>query len=110
MIFKIFKIRNMIREGTENPSQFASSEAGNFFVSMFVMPILSAVLLLGGLFILGYTTLLGGPYGFFKFMFVLSLICIASFFFILRKLYKVVKQSTKTVVNETIKVESKIVE
>lgn len=110
MIFKIFQMQRMIREGKENPSNFASNQAGDLFKGIFVMPVISALIFFGIFFVLGYTTLLGGPYGFFKFLFVLTLIGIVFFVLILRKLYRAIKQTTKTVVDKTIIVESKIVE
>jgi len=110
MIFRVLQIRKMIREGKEDPGKFAGGQAGDLFMGLLLMPIISAVLLLGGLFILGYTPLLGGPFGFFKFFFWLSIFCVFFFFMILRKVYKMIKNTTKSAVNDTIKVESKVVE
>lgn len=110
MIFRVLKIKNMVRDARENPGNFASSQVGDLFMGMFIMPIISAVLLLGGLFILGFTELLGGPYSFFRFFFWLSIFCMFFFFYILRKMYKLVKSTTKGAVDQTIKVESKVVE
>ncbi|MDQ5954583.1 MAG: hypothetical protein QG583_511 [Patescibacteria group bacterium] len=110
MIFRVLKIKNMVRDARENPGNFASSQVGDLFMGMFIMPIISAVLLLGGLFILGFTEILGGPYSFFRFFFWLSIFCMFFFFYILRKMYKLVKSTTKGAVDQTIKVESKVVE
>ncbi len=110
MIFRVLKIKNMVRDARENPGNFAGSQVGDLFMGIFIMPIISAILLLGGLFILGFTEILGGPYSFFRFFFWLSIFCVFFFFYILRKMYKLVKSTTKGVVDQTIKVESKVVE
>jgi len=110
MIFKVFKIRNMIKEGKENPGKFAGNQAGELLMSMFVMPIISAIVFLGGLLVLGFTTLLGGPYGLAKFLFYIVLFFTFFLSLILRKVYLLVKKSTKNTVEQTIKVESKVVE
>lgn len=110
MIFKILKIRNTMKELKQDPGKFAGGELGGFFMGMFLMPIISAVLLLGGLFIIGFTEVLGGPYGFFKILFFLVLFPVMLFFFMLSRVYKVIKASTKSAVDETIVVSSKVVE
>jgi len=110
MIFQIFKIRNTIKDVKNNPSKFAGDELGNLFMSIFIMPIISGVTLLIGLFILGYTHFLGGPYGFFRFLFVVSIIGVFCFFYMLKKVYNLIKQTTKNTLDQTIKVESKVVE
>lgn len=110
MIFRVLKIKNMVRDAKENPGNFASGEIGDLFMGLFIMPIISAVLLLGGLFILGFTEVLGGPYSFFRFFFWLAIFCIFFFFYLLRKMYKLVKSTTKNAVDQTIKVESKVIE
>lgn len=110
MIFRMLKVHKMARDAKENPGKFATDEASNLFVSMLLMPIISAVLLIGLLFILGFTTWLGGPFAFFKFLFFFSVIGITTFFFILRKAYLAMKRAASSSVNKTIKVESKVVE
>lgn len=110
MIFKALQIRKMIKEGTEDPGKFAGNQVSDLFIGIFVLPIIAATTLLGGLFILGFTSILGGPYSFFRFFFFISIFCVFTFFMILRKMYKMIKKNTKHVVDRTIKVDSKIVE
>lgn len=100
----------MAREAKENPGKFASEEMGNLFGSILIMPLISALFFLALFFILGYTTLLGGPFGFFKFIFIMLAIGSIFFFSILRKIHRALKQTTKNQINETIKVESKVLE
>lgn len=110
MIFKIFKIKNTIKDLKENPGKFAGEEAGGFFLGMILGPIFVPLLVLILLFILGFTSLIGGPFGFFKFLFFLLLIPSSIIFWILFKAYKFIKGSAKKAVDDTIKVESKVVE
>ena len=110
MIFKVFKIKNMAKEAKENPGKFAGGQVGELFLGMLIIPSLLAVFFLVSFFILGYTSLLGGPFGFFKVLFIFSVFCILCLGYFLRKIYKMIKVVTKDVVESTIKVESKIVE
>ena len=103
----------MAKEAKEDPSKFASGQAGDFFLDILIMP---AVLVLGSLtvlFILGFTSFpsfLGGPNLFFRILFFLALTAIFFASYFLYKIYKVIKSVTKKVVDKTIKVESKVVE
>lgn len=74
------------------------------------MKISKIVLFMALFFVLGYTHLFGGPYGFFKFLFVLSLIGVIITFLILRKIFLLFKTTTKKSEDETIKVDSKVIE
>lgn len=110
MIFQVLQIRKMASEAKENPGKFAGGQVGELFISMFVLPTLFAIAFLSGLFVLGYTTLLGGPYGFFKVIFLLSIFGILCIVYFLIKIYKMIQGVTKKVVDATITVESKVVE
>jgi uncharacterized membrane protein (DUF373 family) len=100
----------MVRDANRDPGHLAAGMVGDVFVGMFLLPVVLTVVFLGLFFVLGYTHLLGGPFGFFRFLFVVSIIGGFLFFFILYKLYRVIKNTTKHSVNSSIKVESKIVE
>jgi len=100
----------MAKEASENPGVFASEEVSNMIKGMLVMPFISAFLLLGFLFVFGFTTWLGGPFALFRFLFFFALIGVSTFFFILRKAYIAMKRAAKSKVNQTIEVESKVVE
>lgn len=100
----------MIKEGKENPGKFAGNQAGDLLMGMFIMPIISAMVFLGGFFVLGFTTILGGPYSLVKFLFYILLIFVFFLSLIFRKVYLLLKKSTKSTVDDTIKVESKVVE
>jgi hypothetical protein len=110
MILQIFKIRNMAKEAKENPGSFAGSQVGEMFMGILIVPALLALFFTALFFVLGYTTLLGGPFGFFKILFIFSVFCILCLSYFLRKIYKMIKVVTKDVVDSTIKVDSKVVE
>lgn len=74
LIFKIFKIRKSIKEIEESPSQFASSEVRDTLWGLILAPIIIIIIGVIIFFILGYTNLFGFHFGFFKFLFWLSLI------------------------------------
>lgn len=110
MIFKILQVRNIVREAQADPGKFAGEGVRGVFTGMFIMPTIFILVLVAGLFVLGFTDLLGGPYGFFKFLFWFAAICLIGFFIILWRIYRMVKSFTKGVVDDTIKVNSKIIE
>lgn len=110
MIFRILKVRKTMKELKEDPSKLAGEEAGGFFMGMILGPALIPLLVLIFLFVLGFTGFIGGPYGLFKFLFFLFLIPSIGVFLILFKAYKIIKGGAKKVVDNTLKVESKVVE
>lgn len=114
MIFRIIQLRKMARDARDNPNKFMADEAGSFFTGLFILPIISAILLLVILAVFAFTSWIGGPYGFFKFLFFFSLFGVGTFFFMLYKTTRVIKntiqQKTKQGAGETIKVESKVVD
>lgn len=110
MIFKILKIRQMVKEGTENPSEFAGGQASDFIVGLLIAPLVIAIAVLVLLFILSYTTLLGGPFGFAKFFFYVVLFGALAFGSLVWKLSKLTKQMTRSAVDKTISVTAKVIE
>ena len=113
MIFRVLQIRNMAKEAKENPSKFASGQAGDLFLDVLILPAIITLLALATFFILGFTSFpsfLGGPYFFFKLLFFLLLAGVLFILYFLRKIYKLIKSITKNVVERTIKVESTIIE
>ena len=110
MIFQIFKIRKMMREGTENPANFAAGQAGEFLVSLFIIPFIISIVILVLLFILSFTTIIGGPFGIAKFFFFVVLFGTLAFGLLLWKLSKIAKHITRKTVQDTIEVSSKVIE
>ena len=110
MIFKILQFHKMAREAKENPGKFAGGKVGEYFVGSLIVPSLVLFLILVIFFVLGFTHLLGGPYWFFQFLFVLSFLSILGLIYILRKIYKFIMSVTNNVVSSVLKVDSKVVE
>jgi len=110
MIFQILEIKNMASEAKENPGKFASGQAGSMFLDLLVIPALTVFASLLFFFVFGFTNFLGGPYWFFKLLFFITLAAVFLLFYLLRKIYLLIKSVTKNVVESTIKVESTIIE
>ncbi len=112
MIFQIIQIRNMAKEVKESPSKFASGQAGSMFLDLLIVPALIVLASLIIFFIFGFTSFpsfLGGPYLFFKILFLLTLAAVLFTFYLLRKIYRLIKSVTKNVVESTIEVKSTVV-
>ncbi len=92
----------MIKEGRRDPGGLAGDETKDVLIGLLLIPALGILLWLALMFILGFTTLLGGPMGFFKFIFILSLIGTVVLGTIVRKLLGLVRRGTKQVVDKTI--------
>ena len=110
MIFQILKVRKMVKEGSENPGNFAGGQVADLLTGLFVVPIVIGVGVLILLFILSFTTLLGGPFGLAKFFFFVVLFGILSLGSFVWKLSKLAKRMTHKTVDETIKVTSEVIE
>ncbi len=102
MIFKIFQIRNNIKEAKENPGGFAGSQLRDLVVGTIILPLIFIILGLAFLFMLAFTNFLGGPYLFFKIIFFVGLL--GSYFIglVIYKLTKALSRTTKKVVNKTV--------
>ncbi len=110
MLFKILKIRKMVREGTENPSGFAGEQAGELLWGFLAIPIIIAVAVLILLSIFSFTHVWGGPFLLAKIFFWIILCGTCLFIYIVRKGISAVKKMTTKATDETIKVTSQIVE
>ncbi|MEK7586034.1 MAG: hypothetical protein AAB477_02280 [Patescibacteria group bacterium] len=102
MIFQILHIRSAIKEAKEDPGNFAGSQARDVIFGIILIPLIIVLLGLTFLFFLAYTKFLGGPYLFFKIVFIIGLIVSFTFGSIVYKLTSVLRRTTKKVVNKTI--------
>ena len=94
MIFQIFHIKRIINDAKENPSGLAGNEAKDVLWGIVLIPLIIAILGIILFFIIGYTHLLGFQFGFFKFLFWLSLIVGYIIFSVIRRIIKSVSKST----------------
>lgn len=110
MIFQILKIRKMVREGKEDPGKLAGGEVGDFIIGAAILPGIVTVGVLVLLFILSYTTLLGGPFGLAKFFFWVILFGTVILFYTLATIIRLARRLAKRAVDNTVKVTSKVIE
>lgn len=95
MLFTIIKTGLQGRQFQKDPSGFVASGVKETALSILIIPVVIAIIILGLLFTLGFTELLGGPFGLAKFFFFIlligyGLISIPIYFF-----YKLVKRASK---------------
>lgn len=110
MLFQIIKIKNMAHDASRDPGRLAAGLAGEALLGILIVPAISTLLFLALFFVLGYTHLLGGPFGFFRFLFIVFTLCVISVSWLLWKVHRAVRRATRHTVNSTLKVESKVVE
>lgn len=106
MLFKIFTIRKMVKDAQENPGEFAGGEIQDFLIGMLIVPVLIVVLLIGFFFIVGFTTVVGGPFMIGKIFFYILLISGTLTSIVLWKIIAFAKRITKKTVDTTIHVEN----
>ncbi len=102
MLFKILHIRNSIKEARANPGNFASGQARDVIFGIVIIPAIIVVLGLVFLFMLGFTSFLGGPYILFKIIFFIGLIVSYILGLVIYKITSVFRNTTKRVVNKTV--------
>lgn len=113
MIFRFIEIKNMAEDARKDPKNFAKNTAEDYIKGIIASPVISYLVLMIVFFVFGFTGFLGGPYGLFRFFFVLFLIPAVFLFFFLRKIFTVwreVKNSGGKVKKEPIEVESKVID
>ncbi len=100
MLFKIFKIRKMVKEVSEDPGNLAKEEIGDFLKGMVLLPFVIAILGIILFFLAGYTDVFGKEIGFFKFLFWLALSVSFGIFFIVRMFIRILSRATEETVRE----------
>lgn len=108
MIIQIVKIAFKGKQFRNNPANFMQDEANGFLNGLVFLPFFVSGLFVILFFILGFTTLLTGPYGFFKFIFFITFIPFILFLYIVLKTLKIIKRMNKNILNETIKVKAEV--
>jgi arginine exporter protein ArgO len=106
MIWKLWQAQKMIREGRENPAKFAGGEARDALLSVLIVPGLTMVAILVMFGIVGFSSLLGGPYLLFKIFFWMGAVIVFILGCIAYAIIRAVIHLTKHVVSHTIKKES----
>jgi len=86
MLFQIIKMRKMVKEGKENPGEFASSSVSDFITGILITPIIITLIVLVILFLLSFTAVFGGPFGIAKFFFFVILFGTIILFYFISKI------------------------
>lgn len=100
MIFKFLRIRKLVKDGLDNPGNLASEEMRGFSIGLLIIPILVVLGWLAITFILGFTTLLGGPIGFFKLLFVISAVTSTIALILIFEAIKTLSRKAKELINK----------
>lgn len=110
MILQVIKIAFKGNDFRKDPKGFAMDETNGFLNGMILMPFLFPSLLVILFFILGYTSLLTGPYGFFKFVFWVTFIPLSIFLYFIINTLKMIKRTNKNVADNVINVKAEVKE
>lgn len=99
MLFRFLKVKKAIKEARQNPGGFAGGEVVDVLLGLLWIPIILALAVLVLFFLLGFTTVLGGPFGLFKVLFILAVIIALVLFSIIRPIIRLVRRGTKRAVD-----------
>lgn len=103
MLLKLFKIRKNIKEAKKNPGNFVGDQVSDIAVGIVIIPALIIFLGLVLFFLLGFTTLLGGQFWFFKILFVLGIGVSIGIVVLIQPIIRRIKKGTAHAVNEGIR-------
>lgn len=99
MLFRLFRIRKNVKDIRNDAGGFAGDQVVDVVTGILAIPLLLSVGALVLFFILGYTALLGGPFGFFKILFVVGASVSFLLFLVVRPLFRFIRAGTKEVVD-----------
>lgn len=108
-IFKIFFLKREIQKGLNNPSDFVSEQLFSSFQGLFILLSLIPLIFIIFFGVLGLTSWLGGPYGFFKVIFWLFFIPYLFLEFFIISIFLKIKKIAKKRIKKTI-IEIKAIE
>lgn len=94
IIFEIFHIKKILKGAQENPSALAGNEVGDILWGIILIPLIIGIIGIILFFILGYTNWFGFHFGFFKFLFWVSLVVGFIIFSIIKSTVASVSRST----------------
>lgn len=100
----------MVREGKEDPGKLAGGEVGDLILGLAILPGIVTLTVLVLLFLLSFTTVLGGPFGLAKFFFWVILFGSVILGYTIVTLTRLARRMTKRAVDDTVKVTSTIIE
>src|SRR5690606_26716143 len=103
MLFRLLKIRKMAREVKANPGLSAAEEASAAVLGLIAVPILLIIAALVLFFILGNTTLLGSPTGFFRVLFWIAVALSFVLYAVFRPVISLIRHATRRSVEGVMK-------
>ena len=103
MLFKLLRIRKTVKEVRADAGGFVGEEVAGLLKGLLIIPVVLVLLALGLFFVLGFTTHLGGPMGFFKVLFVIGAFVTTTTFLVIYPIIRFVRRSTARVVKSGIK-------
>lgn len=95
MSFNIFKIQSTFHDAQSGPEAFAGRTATGALTALIIKPLIFIVVGMAILFLLAWTHVLGGPYFFFKILFILALMPAFTFISIAWKLIALLRRPGK---------------
>lgn len=102
MIFKVLRLRKTVREVREDTGGFVADEVGGVLTGLMLIPVIIVCCALALFFILGFTTLLGGPMGFFKVLFIIGICMTILVFAVVYPIVRFIRRSARRVTNRAI--------
>lgn len=110
MIFRTIGIVCKGNQFRKDPSGFLQDEAKGFLNGLVFLPMIAPAFFVILFFVLGYTDLLTGPYGFFKFVFWVFFIPFVIILAIIVKAMRIVRRASKQAIEKTIHVKAEVKE
>jgi hypothetical protein len=98
MIFKMFRMRKTVREIRSDTGGFVADEAVGLVKGLLLIPVVIVLVGLALFFVLGFTTVLGGPLGLFKVLFIIGACVSVLVFAVIYPIIRFVRRSTARVV------------
>ena len=89
----------MVKEARRDPGGFVGGEVAEAAMGLIMIPIVIALAGLILFFILGFTTLLGGPMLFFKILFVIGVFVSLILYMIIRPILRIIRRGAKRAVD-----------
>lgn len=97
-------MRKTVREVRDDTGGFVADEVVGLLKGFLIIPVVIVGIALALFFILGFTTLLGGPMGFFKVLFILGAFVSITIGAVVYPLVRFAKRSARRITRSTIRV------
>jgi len=103
LIFDIFKTRKLYKEVKENPGKVVAGQLSGLMFGLVLVPVIVVGVILALLFVLGFTSLILGPFIIAKILFyIFAPLYLIIVFFVWRTM-KTIKNQTESFANDSVK-------